>query len=294
MISSKERYSKHKVKVHGLEMAYVDEGKGDPILFLHGNPSSSYEWRNVIPHLTGLGRCIAPDLIGMGDSDKLPQSGPASYRLIEHRKYLDEFLKTLGVNKHVTLVLHDWGSALGFDWAYRHPHAVRAIAYMESFVKPITSWDEWPQEAVALFQKLRSSAGEHMVLEENFVVDNFVRAGVLRTLSDAEMAIYRKPYKQPGESRRPTLTWPREIPIGGKPHDVHQIIETYGRWLASSDIPKLFIEAVPGAMFQSHREFAKTWPNQTHVQIRGSHFVQEDSPDETGVAIATWMQNRGK
>jgi haloalkane dehalogenase len=290
MNSAKERYSKHKIKIHGLQMAYVDEGKGDPIVLLHGNPSSSYEWRNVIPHLVGLGRCIAPDLIGMGDSDKLPASGPYSYRLVEHRKYLDAFLEALNIQSRVTLVLHDWGSALGFDWAYRHQHAVAAIAYMESFVKPIDSWDEWPEGAVELFQTIRSDKGEEMVLEQNFVLENFLPAGVLRKLTDAEMAVYRRPYLQPGESRRPTLTWPREIPVAGKPKDVHDIIHNYGKWLASSDIPKLFIEAIPGAMFQSHRDFAKSWPNQTHLVIRGSHFVQEDSPDETGAAIAAWLQ----
>jgi haloalkane dehalogenase len=285
---------KKKIPIHGLQMAYVEEGEGDPILFLHGNPSSSYQWRNVIPYLIGQGRSIAPDLIGMGDSDKLPHSGPTSYRFIEHRKYLDAFLEALDVRSRVTLVLHDWGSALGFDWAYRHPHAIRAIAYMESFVKPIASWAEWPKEAVELFQKLRSDAGEEMVLKQNFVLENFLPAGVLRKLSDAEMEVYRRPYKDPGESRRPTLTWPREIPIAGEPKDVNEIIKTYGQWLASSPIPKLFIEAIPGAMFPSHREFAKTWPNQTHVKIRGSHFVQEDSPDETGMAIATWLKHLRK
>lgn len=290
MISAEERYSKHRVTVHGLQMAYVDEGEGDQIVLLHGNPSSSYEWRNVIPHLVGIGRCIAPDLIGMGDSDKLPDSGPSSYRLTQHRKYLDAFLEILGIRERVTLVLHDWGSALGFDWAYRHPHAVRAIAYMESFVKPIASWGEWPQGAVELFQTIRGEGGEKLVLDKNFVLENFLPAGILRKLSDAEMAVYRRPYENPGESRRPTLTWPREIPIGGEPKDVADIIETYGKWLASSNIPKLFIEAIPGAMFESHRAFAKTWPNQTHVIIRGSHFVQEDSPDETGAAIAEWLQ----
>ncbi len=290
MISAEERYFKHKVMVHSLQMAYVDEGKGDPIIFLHGNPSSSYEWRNVIPPLAGLGRCIAPDLIGMGDSDKLPYSGPSSYRLIEHRKYLDAFLEALDVRNRVTLVLHDWGSALGFDWAYRHPKAVRAIAYMEAFVKPIISWDEWPEQAVDLFQKIRSEAGEELVLEKNFVLENFLPAGCLRTLSEAEMDVYRRPYKNSGESRRPTLTWPREIPIAGEPSDVSDIIRMYSGWLASSDIPKLFIEAIPGAMFASHRDFAKTWPSQTHVKIRGGHFVSEDSPYETGTAIADWLQ----
>ncbi len=289
-IPAEERYSKQKVTIHGLKMAYVEEGKGDPILFLHGNPSSSYEWRNVIPHLVGMGRCIAPDLIGMGDSDKLPNSGPSSYRFIEHRKYLDGFLKALNVENRVTLVLHDWGSALGFDWAYRHSHSIHAIAYMESFVKPIGSWDEWPKEAIELFQTIRSDKGEKLVLVENFFIENILPASVLRKLSDAEMEVYRRPYKNRGESRRPTLTWPREVPIGGEPHDVHQIIETYGKWLSSSQIPKLFIEAIPGVMFQSHRDFAKTWPNQTHVKIRGGHFVSEDSPDETGAAIAAWLK----
>lgn len=291
MISAEERYSKHKITVHGLQMAYLDEGEGDPIVFLHGNPSSSYEWRNVIPHLIHLGRCIAPDLIGMGDSDKLPDSGPSSYRLVEHRKYLDGFLETLGMKSRVILVLHDWGSALGFDWAYRHPQAVQGLVYMEAFVKPIGSWSEWPEGAVELFQTLRSEAGEEMVLEHNFVLENFLPAGVLRKFSEEELAHYRRPYKKPGESRRPTLTWPREIPVGGEPKDVCETIETYGQWLISSKIPKLFIEAVPGAMFESHKDFAKTFPNQTHVKIRGAHFVQEDSPDEVGRSIAKWLQN---
>jgi haloalkane dehalogenase len=291
MISAEERYIKHEVMIHGRKMAYVDEGVGDPILFLHGNPSSSYQWRNVIPHLVKMGRCIAPDLIGMGDSDKLVDSGPLSYRLIEHRKYLDAFIDSLDLQGPITLVIHDWGSALGFDWAYRHPHAVRAIAYMEAFVTTINSWDEWPKEAVTLFQTIRSNAGEEMVLDKNFVLENFLPAGILRKLSDAELAVYRRPYQNPGESRRPTLTWPREIPIAGEPKDVHDIIQAYSAWLASSDIPKLFIEAIPGAMFESHRALARTWPNQTHVKISGAHFVQEDSPDETGLAIAAWLRN---
>ncbi len=185
---------KHKVKVHGLNMAYVDEGEGDLIVFLHGNPSSSYQWRNVIPHLVESRRCIAPDLIGMGDSDKIPNSGAGSYRFVEHRKYLDAFLEALGIEGPITLVLHDWGSALGFDWAYRHQNRVRPIAYMESFVKTIDSWEEWPQEAVPLFQKLRSKEGEEMVLKENFVLENFLPAGLIRKLKDEEMAVYRRPF----------------------------------------------------------------------------------------------------
>lgn len=290
MISSKERYSKHHVTVHGLKMAYVDEGVGDPIIFLHGNPSSSYEWRNVIPHLVNMGRCIAPDLIGMGDSDKLPDSGPSSYRFVEHRKYLDAFLEALDLGDRITLVIHDWGSALGFDWAYRHPHAIRAIAYMEAFVMPINSWDDLPPEAIKFFDTMYSEAGEILVLKENFIIEKELPSCMLRNLSEEEMNTYRKPYLEPGESRRPTLTWRREVPVAGEPSDVHKIIQDYGKWLASSDIPKLFIEAIPGVMFDSHRGFAKTWPNQTHVKISGGHFVQEDSPDEIGAAISAWLK----
>ena len=294
MISAEERYSKHHVTVHGLKMAYVDEGVGDPIIFLHGNPSSSYEWRNVIPHLVNMGRCIAPDLIGMGDSDKLPDSGPLSYRLVEHRKYLDAFLEALGVQDNITLVIHDWGSALGFDWAYRHPHAIRAIVYMEAFVAPINSWDDLPPEAVKFFETMYSEAGEKLVLKENFIIEKELPTCMLRQLTEEEMNIYRKPYLEPGESRRPTLTWRREVPVAGEPSDVNKIIQDYGKWLASSDIPKLFIEAIPGVMFEPHRDFARTWPNQTHVKITGGHFVQEDSPDEVGAAIVAWLQNLRK
>ena len=294
MISAEERYSKHHVTVHGLKMAYVDEGVGDPIIFLHGNPSSSYEWRNVIPHLVNMGRCIAPDLIGMGDSDKLPDSGPLSYRLVEHRKYLDAFLEALGVQDNITLVIHDWGSALGFDWAYRHPHAIRAIVYMEAFVAPINSWDDLPPEAVKFFETMYSEAGEKLVLKENFIIEKELPTCMLRQLTEEEMNIYRKPYLEPGESRRPTLTWRREVPVAGEPSDVNKIIQDYGKWLASSDIPKLFIEAIPGVMFEAHRDFARTWPTQTHVKITGGHFVQEDSPDEVGAAIVAWLQNLRK
>lgn len=291
MISTKENYHKHYVTVHGLKMAYIDEGAGNPILFLHGNPTSSYLWRNVIPHLVGLGRCIAPDLIGMGDSDKLPNSDSSSYRFVEHRKYLDAFLEALNIRNHVTLVIHDWGSALGFDWAFRHQHAVHAIAYMESFVKTIDSWDELSKEAGTFFQTIRSDVGEQLVLDNNLVVENILPSSILRKLSDSEMANYRRPFANQGESRRPTLTWLRQVPIANDPQDVYDIIHTYSKWLATSQIPKLFIESMPGVMFESHRNFAKTFLNQTHVQVSGSHFVQEDSPHEIGEAIAAWLLN---
>ncbi len=290
MISAEERYPKRFLDVRGLRMAYVDEGVGDPIVLLHGNPSSSYQWRNVIPNLIGLGRCIAPDLVGMGDSAKLPDSGPGSYRLVEHRAYLDALLEQLDVRERVTLVLHDWGSALGFDWAYRHAGSVRAIAYMEAFVATIDSWDDWPPEAVAFFTAIRSEAGERLVLEENLFVEQVLPSEVLRGLTEDELAVYRRPYLKPGESRRPTLTWPREVPVAGEPRDVHDIVRAYGDWLSRSDLPKLFVEAVPGVMFESHRAFARSWPRQSRVTVPAGHFVPEDAPDEIGTAIATWLR----
>ena len=288
MISADERYEKKRSAVRGLEMAYVETGSGDPIVFLHGNPTSSYLWRNVIPHLEGQGRCIAPDLIGMGDSDKLPQSGPDAYTFVQHREYLDALLESLGVERDVTFVIHDWGSALGFDWAHRHPDAVKGIAYMEAIVRPV-SWDEWPESARKVFQGFRSPAGEQMVLEGNVFVERVLPGSVLRGLTEAEMQVYRRPFEQPGESRRPTLTWPRQIPIDGEPADVVEIVRRYGEWLAGSDVPKLYVNAEPGAiLIGAQREFCRAWPNQREVTVKGSHFIQEDSPDEIGRAIADW------
>jgi len=292
-ISTAERYTKKTISVKGKTMAYVEVGEGAPIVFLHGNPTSSYLWRNVIPHLEGQGRCIAPDLIGMGDSEKLEDSGPDRYRFVEHREYLDGVLDALDVSSDVTFVIHDWGSALGFDWANRHRDAVRGIAYMEAIVKPM-SWDQWPEMARPLFQGFRSPAGEEMVLEKNIFVDNVLPASVLRGLTDEEMAVYRRPFAEPGESRRPTLTWPREIPIDGNPADVVEIVDAYGAWLAGSDLPKLFINADPGViLIGDQREFCRSWPNQQELTVKGSHFIQEDSPDEVGRAIAEWRQGLG-
>jgi haloalkane dehalogenase len=294
MISAEERYEKKKARVLGSEMAYVEVGGGDPIVFLHGNPTSSYLWRNVIPHLEGAGRCIAPDLIGQGDSQKLPESGPDRYRFVEHRRYVDAFLATLGVRENVTLVVHDWGSALAFDWANRHREAVKGIAYMEAIVRPIASWDEWPEMARGIFQGLRSSAGEEMILEKNLFVERVLPGSVLRGLTDAEMEVYRRPFAEPGEDRRPTLTWPRQIPIEGQPADVTEIAQDYADWLSQCDIAKLFINADPGAILTGAvREFCRSWPNQTEVTVRGIHFIQEDSPDEIGRAIADWLAELG-
>ncbi len=293
MISAAERYPKQKAEVLGRQMAYVEVGEGDPIVFLHGNPTSSYLWRNVIPHLEGLGRCIAPDLIGMGDSDKLEESGPDRYRFVEHREHLDALLAALGVTTNVTLVIHDWGSALGFDWANRHRDAMKGIAYMEAIVKPV-SWDQWPKAVKPVFQAFRSPAGEEMVLKQNVFVEQVLPGAVLRGLTEEEMQVYRRPFLEPGESRRPTLTWPRQIPIEGEPEDVVEIVEAYGQWLAGSELPKLFVNAEPGAILRgAAREFCQGWPNQTEVTVKGTHFIQEDSPDEIGDAVAAWYRTLG-
>ena len=278
--------------VNGRRMAYVEMGDpaGDPILFLHGNPTSSYLWRNIMPYMTGLGRCIAPDLIGMGDSEKLPDSGPDSYRFVEHSDYLDKLLDQIGVHSNVTLVIHDWGSGLGFHWANTHRDAVKGIAYMEAMVKA-RSWDDFPEKARPAFQAMRSPKGEEMVLENNFFVEVMLPGSIIRDLSEEEHNEYRRPFANAGEDRRPTLTWPRQIPIEGDPADVTSIMDDYGKWLSTSDVPKLFFDAKPGAILGegASRDFCRSWPNQTEVQVKGVHFIQEDSPDEIGQAIADWM-----
>ncbi len=280
---------KKRATVGGLEMAYVEEGAGDPIVFLHGNPTSSYLWRNIIPHLVDRGRCIAPDLIGMGDSDKLPESGPSSYRFVDHRRFLDGLLQKLGVADRVTFVIHDWGSALGFDWGNRHRGAVRGFAYMEAVVRPV-SWEDWPEAARGVFQGLRSDAGEGMVLDNNVFVERVLPGSTLAGIPEEHMEVYRRPYVEPGEARRPTLTWPREIPIAGHPADTHQIVSSYSEWLTWCEVPKLFVNADPGAILTGpQRDFCRTWPNQTEVTVPGVHFIQEDSPDLIGGAVADWL-----
>lgn len=289
MVSAEERYEKKQIKVLEKTMSYVEEGHGDPIVLLHGNPTSSYLWRNIIPHLSGMGRCIAPDLIGMGDSEKLTDVDAGSYRFVEHRRYLDAFLEAVGVSENVLLVLHDWGSGLGFDWAYRNQAAVRGIAYMEAVLFHY-KWEEWPENARKVFEAMRSDAGETMVLQKNIFVENILPASVMRQLTEAEMDVYRRPFLNAGEDRRPTLTWPRQIPIEGEPADVVEIIETYARWLAASEVPKLFINADPGSILTGKaREFCRSWKNQDEVTVKGIHFIQEDSPDEIGEAVAKFI-----
>ena len=289
-ISAADPYPRRRIDVLETAMAYVDTGVGLPVVFLHGNPTSSYLWRNVIPLVEPAGRCLAPDLVGMGDSGKAPGG---AYRFADHARYLEAWFEALGLTGDVTLVVHDWGSALGFDWAHRHPSRVRALIYMEAIVRPV-SWSEWPETARKIFQAMRTPAGEEMVLEKNVFVERILPASVLRGLTEAEMTVYRRPYLEPGESRRPTLTWPREIPIDGEPADVVAIVDGYARWLAGSDLPKLFINADPGVILVgAQRESCRAWPNQREVTVRGSHFLQEDSPTEIGEAIVAFLKGLG-
>ncbi len=278
------------ITVKGLKMAYQEEGEGAPIVFLHGNPTSSYLWRNVVPHLKGLGRCLVPDLIGMGESDPLPESGPNSYRFTEHAGFLEELLQKLEVHKDAILVGHDWGGALLFQWAMQHPDAVQGIVYMETIVSPV-SWRDWPEDAKGIFQGMRSEAGEKIVLQKNLFVEGILPNSVLRKLTEEEMNVYRKPFLEEGERRRPMLTWPREIPIEGEPEDVCSIVTAYGKWLQDCEIPKLFINAEPGSILTGRqRQFCRRFRKQHEVTVKGSHFIQEDSPDEIGTAIAEFTE----
>lgn len=288
-IPSTDAHPRRRLRLAGTEMAYVDIGSGDPIVFLHGNPTSSYLWRNIIPHLASLGRCLAPDLIGMGDSGGAPDG---SYRFVDHARYLDAWFDGLGLGRNVTLVVHDWGSALGFYWAFRHRAAVKGIAYMEAIVTPLR-WNDWPERARNMFQAMRGRAGEELVLEKNIFVERILPASVMRELTEAEMEHYRKPYLAAGESRRPTLTWPRQIPIDGEPADVTAIVNDYAAWLRQSGSPpKLFVNADPGSILVGRqRELCRTWPNQREVTVKGLHFIQEDSPHEIGELIADWYRS---
>jgi haloalkane dehalogenase len=287
---TEQALTKKTVDVLDARMAYHERGEGAPVLLLHGNPTSSYLWRDVLPALKGRGRLIAPDLIGMGDSAKLPNPGPDSYRFTTHARFLAAFIDAvIGNAESIVFVVHDWGSALGFDWANRHRDRVRGIAYMEAIVRPIASWDEWSPAATPIFQGFRSDKGEAMILDRNMFVERVLPGSVLRKLTEAEMTEYRRPF-QAREDRWPTLTWPRQIPIAGEPADVVRIAADYSRWMTENEIPKLFVNAEPGAiLIGASREFCRSWKNQTEVTVSGSHFIQEDSGPAIGGAVADWM-----
>lgn len=281
---------KKKVLIDGKEIAYYQQGSGEPIVFLHGNPTSSYLWRNIAPYLHDQASCISMDLIGMGDSDKLDNPDKNSYRFEEHFYYVDKAIKALTNNKKITLVVHDWGSALGFHWSYKHPELIKGIAYMEAIVKEMT-WDDWDKNAKSIFQGFRSDAGEDLVLEKNYFVEKVLPGSIIRKLDADEMNEYRKPFLSSGEDRRPTLSWPREIPIEGQPANVCQIVNEYAEWMKTNNIPKLFINAEPGAITTGRiRDFCRSWKNQTEVTVKGIHFIQEDSPDEIGKALSKWYK----
>ena len=281
---------KKKISIDGKEIAYHQQGSGEPIVFLHGNPTSSYLWRNITPYLHDQACCISIDLIGMGDSDKLDNPDTNSYRFEEHFYYVEKAIKDLTNNEKITLVVHDWGSALGFHWSYKHPELIKGIAYMEAIVKEMT-WDDWDKNARSIFQGFRSDAGEDLVLEKNYFVEKVLPGSIIRTLDADEMNEYRRPFLSSGEDRRPTLSWPREIPIEGQPGNVCQIVNEYAQWMKTNNIPKLFINAEPGAITTGKiRDFCRSWKNQTEVTVKGIHFIQEDSPDEIGKALSKWYK----
>ena len=281
VISTEDASYRKYVSVLGTDMAYVDVGEGDPIVFLHGNPTPSYLWRNIIPCLLPLGRCIAPDYVGMGNSGAAPDG---SYRFVDHQRYLDAWFERLELKRNVILVVHDWGSALGFYWAQRHPDRVKALVYMEGIVRPFRSWDEWPEATRAFFKAQRTPEGEDLILRKNLFIEYLLP---LRHISEDAIEVYRRYYRNPGPTRQPMLTWTRELPIEGQPEDVVRIVDSYAKWLSRSPIPKLFIDAEPaGFLIGAQREFCRGWPNQETVLVKGAHFLQEESPDEVGEAIA--------
>ena len=288
-ISAREPEKKN-INVLGKKMTYVDKGEGDPIIFQHGNPASSYLWRNIIPYLENQGRCIAIDLIGMGDSDKLTDNGNNTYSYHIQKKYFDKCLEELEIKENITFVIHDWGSALGFNWAYEHQESVKGICYMEAIVKKI-SWEDWPKDAKSIFQGFRSDAGEDLILKKNLFIEGVLPNAIIRHLTETEMDIYRKPFLKEID-RRPTLDWPRQIPINNEPEEVCKIVDDYSSWMSINEIPKLFINADPGSILTGkQREFCRKWKNQQELTVKGNHFIQEDSPNEIGEAISKWYRN---
>jgi len=283
-ISTEAPSYRKRLQVCGTTMAYVDVGEGDPIVFLHGNPTPSYLWRNIIPHVLPFGRCLAPDYVGMGNSGPSPDG---AYRFVDHQRYLDAWFDALGLTRNVILVVHDWGSALGFAWAQRHPERVKALVYMEGIVRPFLSWDEWPETTRAFFKAQRTPDGEDLILQKNFFIEFLLP---LRGISNEAIDVYRRHYRNPGPARKAMLEWTRELPIEGEPRDVVHIVDAYGKWLSTSPIPKLFINGDPaGFLIGPQREFCRAWPNQQEVTVKGAHFLPEDSPAEVGDAIARFV-----
>ncbi len=285
-------FDKSSVNIDGQKLAYIDVGEGTPIVMLHGNPTSSFLWRNIIPHLNDLGRVIVPDLIGHGDSDKLPVSmGPDRYTFENTFEYIDKLLNKLEINQDITLILHDWGSALGFYWAMKNPEKIKAICYMEAIVSPI-NWSDWPEQARGIFKGFRSAKGEDLILKRNMFIEAVLPSSIIRKLTKDEMDEYRKPFLNEND-RQVTLNWPRQIPIEGEPSHMFRLVTSYAEWISNDgDIPKLFINADPGSiLIGNQREFCRGWKNQTEVTVNGLHFIQEDSPHEIGEAISSWMRN---
>lgn len=287
VITSTDSHPRKRVRVLDTEMSYVDTGHGEPVVFLHGNPTSSFLWRNIIPWLSKYRRCLAPDLVGMGQSGK---SLYKSYRFADHAVYLDAWFEAVGLEKNIILVLHDWGSALGFYRAFRFPEQIKGIAYMEAIVQP-RLWSDFPNGRDAIFRALRSEKGEQMILEDNFFIETVLPKSIIRTLTAEEMDAYRAPFEKPGD-RLPTLLFPREIPIEGEPPHIVTIVEQYGKWLSESQFPKLLISATPGALLVGRAlDFCRSWPNQREVSVKGIHYIQEDSPSEIGEAVREFVLN---
>ncbi len=285
------KYEKKFIDVNGKQMAYVDEGSGDTVLFLHGNPTSSYLWRNIAPHVEDTNRIVIPDLIGMGDSEKLDGEDNSGYKYHGQYEYLTGLMDKLDLGDSIHLVIHDWGSAMGFQFARENPSRIKSITYMEAIVMPLT-WDQWPDMATKIFGLFRSEAGEELVLEKNFFVERILLGDSLSGYSDEEKEEYIRPFINSGEDRRPTLTWPRQIPLDGEPKEVVDEVTKNADFHKNSEIPKLFINADPGTILTGdQREFVRSWKNQKEITVKGNHFVQEDSAEEIGSALNEFIKN---
>lgn len=276
-------------EILGKKMAYLDSGEGQSIVFLHGNPASSFLWRNITPAVEGMGRIVVPDLIGMGDSEKLEGIDNPDYQYHGQYKYLSNLLNSLDLGNEINLVIHDWGSAMGFQYARENSDRIKSITFMEAIVAPL-SWDDWPENARNIFQLMRSEAGEELVLEKNIFVERILLNDSADGFSEEEKAEYIRPFKEAGEDRRPTLTWPRQIPVDGEPQAVIDEVIKNGEFHKDSNIPKLFINADPGSILTGkQREFVRSWNNLKEITVKGNHFIQEHSPKEIGAAIKDFL-----